>query len=55
MKLTIVALVTGMIAGSIFTVAKLPLPAPPTVAGITGVVGIFLGAKVVEWIKAFFM
>lgn len=54
MKLVIIALFTGIITGVIFGVAKLPLPAPPTLAGIAGIVGIFLGSKIVEIGKNFF-
>lgn len=37
------ALLTGTIVGLIFSALKLPLPAPPYLAGIMGIVGIFLG------------
>lgn len=51
MKEALLALLTGGIVGALFTLMRLPLPAPPVLAGILGIVGIFLGAKVVEWIK----
>ncbi|QXM05126.1 XapX domain-containing protein [Crassaminicella indica] len=50
MKLELIALIVGIITGGIFTFAKLPLPAPPSLAGIMGIVGIFLGSKIVELI-----
>lgn len=50
MKLVLLALITGVIAGGIFTLFKLPLPAPPTVAGIAGIFGIFAGAKLAEFV-----
>jgi XapX domain-containing protein len=37
------ALVTGLVAGFAFAKLKLPIPAPPNLAGILGIVGIFLG------------
>lgn len=37
------ALVTGMVMGAAFALLRLPIPAPPTLAGIAGVVGVFLG------------
>ena len=37
------ALVTGLVAGFAFAKLKLPIPAPPSLAGILGIVGIFLG------------
>lgn len=55
MKLVIIALLTGIVTGIIFTAAKLPLPAPPTIAGISGIVGIFLGSKIVEVVKNFWL
>jgi len=36
-------LVGGLVVGIIFFVAKLPLPAPPTLPGILGAVGMFIG------------
>ncbi|WP_366923671.1 XapX domain-containing protein [Metallumcola ferriviriculae] len=35
--------VTGMVVGLLFAILRLPVPAPPTVAGVMGIVGIFLG------------
>ncbi|PLR79781.1 XapX domain-containing protein [Bacillus canaveralius] len=50
MKVVILALITGFIVGFIFALFKLPIPAPPALAGITGIVGIYLGFKVFEMI-----
>ncbi len=47
MKEIILSLLTGMAVGALFTVLKFPIPAPPTAAGIAGVVGVFLGLVVV--------
>jgi len=54
MKLTLIALITGIITGGVFTLAKLPLPAPPTIAGIAGIVGIFAGSKIAEYVAKIF-
>lgn len=54
MKLEVVALLVGVVTGVIFTMTKLPLPAPPSMAGIAGIVGIFVGSKLVELAKSFF-
>lgn len=43
MKEVIFALGTGLLAGMLFAYLKLPVPAPPTLAGLAGVVGLFLG------------
>lgn len=37
------ALIAGGVAGFLFGKLKLPVPAPPTIAGILGIVGIALG------------
>lgn len=48
MKIVLLSLVTGFIVGFIFALFKLPIPAPPALAGVTGIVGIYLGFKVFE-------
>ena len=37
------ALLAGLIVGFIFAAIKLPIPAPSALAGIMGIIGIFLG------------
>lgn len=37
------ALATGLVVGLAFTAVNLPIPAPPKLAGIMGIVGIYLG------------
>jgi XapX domain-containing protein len=37
------ALATGMVVGAVFALMDLPIPAPPTIIGIAGIFGIFLG------------
>ena len=37
------ATVAGAICGAIFTLLKLPIPAPPVLSGIMGIVGVWLG------------
>ncbi|MFZ5649710.1 MAG: XapX domain-containing protein [Bacillota bacterium] len=36
----------GLLAGMLFACLKLPVPSPPTPAGLAGVVGLFLGYMV---------
>lgn len=50
MNTTIVALalLTGLVTGAAFSFLRIPIPAPPNVAGIMGIVGIYLGYKLVE-------
>ncbi|MFB6125815.1 MAG: XapX domain-containing protein [Halolamina sp.] len=44
----VLALLTGFCAGGLFTALELPLPAPPTLPGVLGIVGIWLGYVVVQ-------
>lgn len=39
----LLALLAGVLVGVIFSAIRLPLPAPPMLAGLMGIVGIFLG------------
>lgn len=39
------ALLVGVIVGFLFKKLNLPIPAPITIAGILGIVGLFLGYK----------
>lgn len=50
MKVAILALLTGFAVGFLFAWLKLPIPAPPALAGITGIIGIYLGFRTFEWI-----
>ncbi|WP_407701269.1 XapX domain-containing protein [Tumebacillus algifaecis] len=51
LKVLILSLITGIVVGVVFTLMRLPLPAPPVLSGILGIVGIWLGAKIVEFFK----
>jgi XapX domain-containing protein len=55
LKITILALLTGFIAGFVFALFKLPIPAPPAFPGIAGIIGIYLGYKALNWIYPFFI
>lgn len=51
----LIALATGAFVGILFSVLKLPLPAPPVLSGIAGIVGIYLGGVGYQWlIERFF-
>lgn len=43
MKDVALALLVGFVAGVGFGFAKLPVPAPPTIAGVAGILGITVG------------
>lgn len=51
MKIVILSIITGFIVGFIFALMKLPIPAPPALAGVMGIVGIYLGFKVFNWVS----
>ncbi|MDF4004052.1 DUF1427 family protein [Luteibacter sp. PPL552] len=40
----VIALVAGLSVGLLFSWLRLPLPAPPTLTGILGAFGVFLGS-----------
>ena len=44
------ALLTGFLAGATFAFVGVPIPAPPELAGLLGIVGIYLGFKTVEFL-----
>ncbi|WP_286267700.1 XapX domain-containing protein [Thalassotalea atypica] len=46
----LLALATGAIVGLIFSILKLPIPAPPVLSGIAGIFGIYIGAVGYNWI-----
>jgi len=46
MKDLILSILTGAICGFIFAKLHLPIPAPGVLAGIMGILGIFLGYKI---------
>ncbi len=46
MNEVILALLSGLIVGVIFTAIKLPIPAPPVMSGVVGIIGVYLGSVV---------
>lgn len=54
MKEIILSLITGIIVGFLFALLKLPIPAPPALAGVTGIVGVYLGFKLFQMIAPMF-
>jgi XapX domain-containing protein len=53
MKEIVLALLAGVIVGFIFKLIKLPLPAPPVMAGIMGIFGIYFGGLLADRILQF--
>lgn len=54
MKEIILSLIAGVIIGLVFKMMKLPLPAPPVLAGVVGVLGVYLGGIAGSWLFRIF-
>ena len=46
----LLAIFAGLIVGLFFSAVKLPLPAPPVLPGIMGIVGVYLGGMTYQTI-----
>jgi len=44
------ATVTGLLTGLVFGFLEVPIPAPPSLAGVMGIVGIFLGYRAMNYL-----
>lgn len=51
MKELALSLLTGFLCGGVFAFFSLPIPAPPVLSGIIGIIGIFLGFIGVNYIR----
>lgn len=49
MKDMILSLFTGAICGAVFAIFKLPVPAPTVIPGLLGILGIFLGYRIISF------
>ncbi|MBD0383405.1 DUF1427 family protein [Paenibacillus sedimenti] len=54
MKEVILAFAAGALVGVAFKYLRLPLPAPPVFSAVMGVVGVYVGGKLVEWVNRLF-
>ncbi|WP_423407023.1 XapX domain-containing protein [Heyndrickxia sp. MSNUG] len=54
MKEVVLSLLAGLLVGVVFKFLKLPLPAPPVLAGVLGIVGVYLGGLAGDWILNYF-
>ena len=52
--ITLLALLTGLLAGALFSYLQIPIPAPPELPGLMGIVGIYLGYKMIQWLDVGF-
>ena len=46
--LTILALLTGLLTGALFRFLNIPIPAPPELPGLMGIVGIYIGYRLID-------
>lgn len=49
-QITVLALLTGLVTGALFRFLNVPIPAPPELPGIIGIVGIYVGYKLIEYL-----
>lgn len=49
LSIALLALLTGLVTGAVFGFLQVPIPAPPEIPGVLGIVGIYLGYKAIEW------
>lgn len=50
MNEVILATLAGFVVGVLFSAIKLPIPAPPVLSGVMGIVGVYLGGVAYQWI-----
>lgn len=50
MREALLALATGVMVGALFSFFKLPIPAPPALPGLAGIVGIYIGFKLINFL-----
>ena len=50
MNEVLLAIAAGFIVGVLFSFLKLPIPAPPVLSGVMGIVGVYLGGIAYSWI-----
>jgi XapX domain-containing protein len=51
MKEVLYTTLTGVAVGGVFSILRLPIPAPPVFAGLMGIVGLWIGYALIQ--KAF--
>ncbi len=49
MREVFLSFASGLFVGGLFTLIKLPIPAPPVLSGVIGILGVYLGAVIVNY------
>jgi XapX domain-containing protein len=47
-QIVVLSLLTGLVTGGVFAFLEVPIPAPPELPGVVGIVGIYVGFKLVR-------
>jgi len=50
LQLVALGLLTGTLTGAFFALFDVPIPAPPELPGLMGIVGIYFGYKLVQYL-----
>jgi XapX domain-containing protein len=53
MQEILLAFISGLVVGFLFALIKLPIPAPPALAGVMGIFGVYVGYKIYHWLLPF--
>ncbi len=54
MNEVVLSVLAGGAVGLLFAAMKLPIPAPPVLSGVMGIVGVYLGAMAWGWVSRLF-
>ncbi|MFH0223551.1 XapX domain-containing protein [Vibrio furnissii] len=46
----VLATLAGVVVGILFSAIKLPIPAPPVLPGVMGIVGVYIGGVTYQWL-----
>ncbi|ELY60767.1 XapX domain-containing protein [Natronolimnohabitans innermongolicus] len=49
LQLIVLGLLTGLLTGAFFALFDVPIPAPPELPGLMGIVGIYLGYRLIQF------
>jgi XapX domain-containing protein len=47
-EVSMLALLTGTLLGAVFAYIQVPIPAPPELPGLLGIVGIYVGYQLIQ-------
>lgn len=53
MNEVLLAMFAGFAVGLLFSFLKLPIPAPPVLSGVLGIMGVYLGAEAFVYINKY--